>query len=463
MTMVRAVDNQPDRDPAGRVVPHNFDAEEAILGAMLLSHHAIAEATQRLRASDFYRPAHGQIFDAIVSFYMANGGDMPDVTTISEELRRSGVLENAGGKQNLLRLQAVTPASTNAAHYAQIVEDLSALRRLIAAGTEIVELGYASRDTAATLDQAESVMFGVTDRRIVDSLAPITDLLGAAVTDLEERTAAKNTTCDNPQSGFYDLDDALGGLRRQSLVVLAARPGQGKTSLALDIARHVALRQGLPVLFFSLEMGHIEITQRLLSMESRVNAGKFSSGALDAHDWAALNYAAGKMGDAPIFVDDNPRCSTLEMTAKARRLASRNGRLGLIVVDYLQLMGSQQSRRTRENRQVEVSEFSRALKVLARELDCPVLALSQLNRALEYRQDKRPMLADLRESGAIEQDADSVLFIYREDVYLRDAESPPKGLAQVIVAKNRHGSTGTTNLVFRGECTSFENYTGQAV
>ena len=442
---------------SGRIPPHNLDAEEALLGAMLLSRDAIATATQRLKASDFYRPAHGQIFDAISTLYMVHGGDMPDVTTVAEELRRNGALETSGGKQNLLRLQAMTPASTNAAHYAEIVDDLAALRRLIAVSNEINTLGYeGATDVEGTLDRAEGLMFQVAQRRLVDTLMPLNPLLEETIDHLERLFSEGETDEAHPRTGFYDLDDALQGLRRQALIVLAARPGQGKTSLALGIASNVAIEQKLPVLFFSMEMGRNELAGRILSAESRVNSSKFRKAQFQGPEWTAIQQAAGRLSEAPIYLDDNPRSTVLDMTTKARRLASRDGGLGLIVVDYLQLMSSP---RAKENRQVEVAELSRGLKVLARELDCPVLALSQLNRSLEYRQDKRPMLADLRESGAIEQDADAVLFIYRDDAYNDDSEA--KNLAEIIIAKNRHGPTGKANLLFRGECTMFENYTGQ--
>lgn len=453
--MTLATVNHDNQASYGRIAPQNLDAEEALLGAMLLNRDAIAVATQRLQASDFYRPAHGQIFDAIATLYMVHGGDMPDATTVAEELRRNGALESSGGKQNLLRLQAVTPASTNAAHYAEIIDDLACLRRLIATGAEITQLGYDSPgDVADTLDRAEGLMFHVAQRRLVDTLSPISTLLDETLDTIENRTAG--TDIEKIKTGFYDLDDALQGLRRQSLVVLAARPGQGKTSLALGIAANVAVQQKQPVLFFSMEMSRTELTQRLLAMDAKVSGARIAEGALSGDHWAALQRSTDRLSAAPLFLDDNPRSSILDMTTKARRLASREGGLGLIVVDYLQLMGAQGGRR--ENRQVEVAELSRGLKVLARELDCPVIALSQLNRSLEYRQDKRPMLADLRESGAIEQDADAVLFIYRADTY--DDDAPNKNLAELHIAKNRHGPTGKAHLAFNGEYTLFENYTG---
>ena len=455
--MTLATINHDEEAAYGRAAPQNLDAEEALLGAMLLNRDAIAIATQRLQASDFYRPAHGQIFDAIATLYMTHGGDMPDATTVAEELRRNGALDMAGGKQNLLRLQAVTPASTNAAHYAEIVDDLACLRRLITAGNEITQLGYdGAPDVAGTLDQAEGLMFHVAQRRLVDTLSPIGAIIDETLDTLEDRTAGTDT--DQIKTGFYDVDDALQGLRRQSLIVLAARPGQGKTSLALGIAANVAINHQKPVLFFSMEMSRTELSQRLLAMDAKVGGARITEGARSGAHWTALQHSAERLSAAPMYLDDNPRSSILDMTTKARRLASREGGLGLIVVDYLQLMGGPSGSK-RENRQVEVAELSRGLKVLARELDCPVLALSQLNRSLEYRQDKRPMLADLRESGAIEQDADAVLFIYRDDTYDNDSEA--KNIAEVLIAKNRHGPTGKAYLGFNGEFTLFENYTGQ--
>lgn len=446
----------PPQPMAGRTPPHNLDAEEALLGAMLLTRDAIAEAAQRLTASDFYRPANGRIFEAIVTLYMTQNGDMPDATTVSEELRKNGLLETSGGKQNLLRLQAMTPATTNASHYAHIVSDLATLRRLITTGQQITALAYApTTDVTETLNEAESLTQNVAQRRLTDTLKPVHAVLEEAVERWGD-ICDGNTDHQTPKSGLYDLDDAI-RLKRQALHVLAARPGQGKTALALAIAANIAIKQNQPVLFFSMEMSDRELATRLVSANSKVHNTKMENGTLTYSDWEAITNSIELLSAAPLHLDDNPRSTVTEMTMKARRLANQVGRLGLIVIDYLQLMNTPQSK---ENRQVEVAALSRGLKVLARELDCPVLALSQLNRALEYRQNKRPMLADLRESGAIEQDADVVMFIYRDDQYGDDKERT--NLAEIIIAKNRHGPTGKANLIFRPEHATFDNYTGAA-
>ncbi|MFZ4583788.1 MAG: replicative DNA helicase [Acidimicrobiia bacterium] len=385
---------------AVRVPPHNIEAEASLLGALLLSRDAIVSAIEeRVDAADFYKPAHGHVFDAIMSLY--SQGEAVDPITVSEELRRAGLLDALGGKGALLGLQASTPASANAGHYAKIVTELSLLRRLINVAGEIAELGYAlPDDVTETLDRAESMVFEVAERRVSDSLVGLHASLQATLDDLEQMYG-RDGHVTGVATGYHDLDDLLLGLHGSQLIVVAARPAMGKTAFALGAAAHVAMESRKPVMLFSMEMGHLELTKRMLAAEARVDARRLQTGNIPEDDWQRLSHAVGRLAEAPLYIDDNAHCTVMEMRAKARRVKAKHGDLGLIVVDYLQLMtGSGRS----ESRQVEVSEMSRGLKILARELDCPVITLSQLNRQLEYRQDKRPMLADLRESGCLTAD-----------------------------------------------------------
>jgi replicative DNA helicase len=416
---------------------------------MLLSRDAIAAAVENCGVDDFYKPTHGHVFEAILSLY--ERGEPADPVTVADELRRVDLLEAVGGGAVLISLQANTPATSNAARYARIVEEHALLRRLIGVAGEIAEMGYSvPEDIEQVVDDAETLVFGVAQRRTVDTLRPIRDLLEDSLDRLEEMFGRGESITGVP-TGYADLDDRLAGLQPSNLVVVGARPGMGKTSFALGIVAHAAMEARTPVLFFSLEMSHPEISQRLLSAEARVDATRLRNGRLQESDWPKITHAIGRLAEAPIFVDDNPNISVMDIRAKARRMKSREG-LGLIIVDYLQLMTG---RSRAENRQVEISEISRNLKVLARELSVPVIALSQLSRNLETRTDKRPVLADLRESGAIEQDADVVLFIYRDELY--NAESADRGTAEIILAKHRNGPTGKTQLAFLDHYTRFAN------
>ncbi len=384
---------------AGRVPPNNLQAEESLLGAMLLSKDAIAVASERLRADDFYKPAHGHIYDAITS--LNGAGEPADPVTVADELRRAGLLDAIGGPAILVSLQASTPATSNAGRYAKIIEEHSLLRRLIGVAGEIAEIGYdLPDDVAKAVDTAESMVFEVAQRRVTDSMAPIHDLLDLNLDRLEQLYERGQSITGVP-TGFLDLDELTSGLQPNALYVLGARPSAGKTALGLNIASHAALELQRPVLIFSLEMGQIELTQRMLCSEARVDSKRVRNGNLTEADWGKIAHATGRLADAPIWIDDNPNLTIMEIRSKARRLKSRVGDLGLIVVDYLQLMTG---RAGSESRQVEVSEISRGLKILARELECPVMALSQLSRGLEMRADKRPMLADLRESGCLTAD-----------------------------------------------------------
>jgi replicative DNA helicase len=451
MTFPDGDDDRPARpQSATRVPPHNLQAEESLLGAMLLSKDAISAASEVLEPENFYKPAHGHIFEAITSLSAA--GEPADPVTVADELRRAGLLDAIGGPATLVTLQAATPAISNAARYAKIVEEHALLRRLIGVAGEIAEMGYSlPDDVGKTVDSAESLVFEVAQRRVTDTMAPIHDLLNENLDRLES-LYDKGDSITGVPTGFLDLDELLSGLQPNALIVCGARPSMGKTAFALGLATHAAIDARRPVLVFSLEMGQLELTQRMLCAEARVDSKRVRNGNLTEADWGKIAHATGRLAEAPIWIDDNPNLTIMEIRSKARRLRSRLGDLGLVVVDYLQLMTG---RSNAENRQVEVSEISRGLKILARELECPVLALSQLSRNLEMRADKRPMLADLRESGSIEQDADVVMFIYRDDVY--NVDSPDRGTAEILVSKHRNGPTGMVRLAFLDHYTKFAN------
>ena len=373
-------------------------------------------------------------------------------STVADELRRNGLLDEIGGSQALLELQNATPAISNASRYAKIVQDTAVLRRLISVAGEITEIAYMEPDDVTkALDEAETKVFEVAEDRVIDSTRPLSDLLPLAMDKLQE-IFERGDSITGAATGFNDLDEILSGLQPSTLNIIGARPAMGKTAIGLGIATNVAKHTQKPVLVFSLEMGHAELTQRILSSEAEVESQKLRSGRLVESDWTKIGKAINRIDSVPLYLDDNPRVTVMEIRAKARRLKARHGGLALIMIDYLQLMSGGMNS---ENRQLEVSEISRGLKVLARELDVPIIALSQLSRNLESRADKRPMLADLRESGSLEQDADVVMFLYRDEVYNRD--SPDKASAELIIAKHRSGPTGVARLVWRGQYTKFGN------
>jgi replicative DNA helicase len=452
--MVQALDDaRPYRLRAAdgpRVPPHNLDAEESLLGAMLLSSDAISIATELLSGDDFYKPAHGQIFGAISRLYET--GQPADAVTVADELARAGLSSMGADPAALVSLQANTPSAANAQHYAGIVQELSVLRRLIGATGEISDLAYsAPDDVQGVVDTAEQMILDVAERRNADSVRPLAALLHESVDWIEERGRDSIT---GTATGFTELDRILLGLQPSSLTIVGARPSMGKTSFALGMLTHVGMSLRQPALLFSLEMSHLELSQRLLASEARVDAQRMRTGQLSDTDWQKVSQALTRLSAATIFIDDNPHLTVMDIRARARRVRKQHGELGVVVVDYLQLMSS---RSRAENRQVEVAEMSRGLKILARELKCPVVALSQLSRGLEQRADKRPMLSDLRESGSLEQDADVVLFLYREEAYDSDAPVDKKGLAEVLVAKHRNGPTGHANLAFLSKYARFDN------
>ncbi len=417
---------------------------------MLLSRDAIADALEVVRAEHFYKPSHAHVFDAVCGLYSA--GEPADPVTVAEALDRVGLLDVIGGPGTLLELQATTPATSSAAKYARIIQEHATLRSLIGAANEIAEIGYGRPDDVVkAVDEAESLVFQVGQGRVADSMGVMSDLLNASLDQIEERYSRGSAITGTP-TGFDDLDEITSGLQEDSLIIVGARPAMGKTSFALGLASHVAVRHDLPALIFSLEMSQLELSQRILCAEARVDSKRIRNGQLEDADWSRINQSVGTLAEAPIWIDDNPATSVMEIRAKSRRLKSRIGKLGVIVVDYIQLMTG---RSGAESRQVEVSEISRGLKLLARELQTPVIGVSQLSRGLETRQDKRPMLSDLRESGSIEQDADLVVFIYRDEVY--NAESSDMGTAEIIVAKHRNGPTGQLRLAFLPHYTRFAN------
>ena len=415
--------------PTAPVPPQNLEAEESVLGAMMLSPGAIGAVSEVLDASDFYRESHAKVYRAALALYAK--GEPVDAITLVDELEERGELEGAGGRVRIHELAALVPASANAGHYARIVREMATLRGLIRAGGEISQLGWERPgDTTDLVDRAEQVVFDLSQARVTSEFTHIEELLKDS---FERITALYEAGADvtGTTSGFRDLDKLTSGFQPGNLIIVAARPSMGKSGLGLCMAANLAVREEKPVALFTLEMSKSEVTQRL------------RTGKLGADDWPRLTAACDRLAKAPIYVDDTGSITMMEIRSKARRLKSREPNLGLIVVDYMQLMTSGS---TAENRVQEVSQISRSLKILARDLDTPILAMSQLSRAVEQRHDKRPILSDLRESGSIEQDADLVMFVYRDEYY--NEESDQQGIAEVHLAKHRNGPTDTVKLSF---------------
>ena len=430
------------QDP--QVPPQNLDAEESVLGAMMLSSGAIAAVSDVLSADgrEFYRESHAKIYRGALALYAK--GEPVDAITLVDELDERGELEDVGGKVRVHELAALVPASANAGHYAQIVKEAATLRGLIRVGGEIARLGWERPgETPELVDRAEQILFDLSQEKATSEFSHIEALLKESferITQLYESGA----DVTGVPSGFRDLDRITSGFQEGNLIVMAARPSMGKSALGLGVASNLAVRKNVPVALFTLEMSKSEVTQRLMCSEAKVESQRLRTGKLSADDWPRLTASCDKLAKAPIYVDDTGSITMMEIRSKARRLKSKHPDLGLIIVDYLQLMTSGTSA---ENRVQEVSQISRSLKVLARDLDVPIIALSQLSRAVEQRHDKRPILSDLRESGSIEQDADIVMFIYRDEYY-NGEESDQQGLAEVIVAKHRNGPTDTVKLSF---------------
>ncbi len=444
---------------SAKVPPHHLEAEMAVLGGILLDKEALPKALEILNPDDFYKESHRMIFQGLVELFDRN--EPPDIVTLSHVLRTRNQLEAVGGMEYLTLVADQVPSSANIAYYARIVREKAVLRRLIRKGSEIVEECYRDQvDLEDFLDEVERGIFQIAEDRVRKSFFPMRDIVKASFETIEKLYERKALITGVP-SGFVDLDTLTAGFQASDLIVVAARPSMGKTALCLDIARHAAVVADIPVALFSLEMSKEQIAIRLLCAEAKVDGSKLRRGFLKESDWPKLTTAAGVLSESPIFVDDTPDLSVLELRAKARRLKAEKN-IGLVILDYLQLM---RGRHGVERREQEISEISRSLKALAKELNVPVIALSQLNRRVEERGDKMPQLSDLRESGAIEQDADVILFIYRDEVYNRNPDNPKRGTAEIIVGKQRNGPTGRVTLAFLQPFATFEDYSprGDAV
>jgi replicative DNA helicase len=443
-----------------RVPPHSVEAEQAVLGGLLLDNQAWDKIADLVNELDLYRQDHRQILRSITRLI---GENKPaDVVTVAEVLQSHGELEGVGGLPYLASLASNTPSAANIRRYAEIVRERAVMRKLVETATGIADSAYSpnGRSASQLLDEAEAKVFEIAEagNRGGAGFTPIKPLLRQVMERVDELYSR-----DNPDdvtgvpTGFKDLDSKTSGLQPGDLIIVAGRPSMGKTAFSLNIAENVALETGLPVAVFSMEMASTQLVMRMIGSVGKLDQHKLRTGRLGDDDWPRLTYAMGKLNEAPLFIDETPALNPLELRARARRLARECGKLGLIVIDYLQLMSASGSG---ENRATEISEISRSLKALAKELNVPVVALSQLNRSLEQRPNKRPVMSDLRESGAIEQDADLILFIYRDEVY--NQESQDKGTAEIIIGKQRNGPIGTVRLTFLGEYTKFESFASGA-
>ncbi|MDD5403785.1 MAG: replicative DNA helicase [Sulfuricella sp.] len=439
-----------------KLPPHSIEAEQSVLGGLLLENSAWDRIADVITESDFYRHDHRLIFRHV--FRLLEGGKPADVITVSESLENSAELDNAGGLAYIAALAQHTPSASNIKRYAEIVRDRGVMRKLAEVGTSIADSAYnpLGRNAGQLLDEAESKVFEIAESnaRGKQGFVEIQPLLIQVVEKIDELFQR-----DNPDevtgipTGFHDLDQKTSGLQPGDLIIVAGRPSMGKTAFSMNIGENVALNTGLPVAIFSMEMGGAQLAMRMIGSVGKLDQQKIRTGRLQDEDWLRLTNAVGKLNDAPIHIDESAALTALELRARARRLHRQCGKLGLIIIDYLQLMSGGGSG---ENRATEISEISRSLKALAKELEVPVIALSQLNRSLEQRPNKRPVMSDLRESGAIEQDADVILFIYRDEVYNPDSQE--KGTAEIIIGKQRNGPIGTVRMTFIGEYTRFENY-----
>ena len=440
------------KDPSlYHIPPQNIEAEQSILSAILIDNNALLDVIELLSPEDFYKTAHQKIFSAIIDLF--DKGEPIDLVTLANHLSEKANLEKIGGASYLARLVDAVPLAVNAQHYAKIIHDKAALRRLIENSNAIAKRCFKDEgDVDEVIDFAEASIFEISEKKSKQSFYPLSKLILRNIETLEEKQGNRSLVTGIPM-GFRSLDNLTSGLQNSDLIILAARPSMGKTALALNIARNTAVDANIPVAVFSLEMSKEQLSLRMLCSEARLDSSRLRGGFFSMEDWRRVTDAAGVLSESPIYIDDTPSLSAMEIRAKSRRL-KMDKNLGLIIIDYLQLM---QARGTAERRDLEISEISRALKALAKELDLPVLALSQLNRMLEQRNDKRPRLSDLRESGALEQDADVVAFIYRDEIYNPDENNPKKGIADIILAKQRNGPTGEVALTFLANYTRFEN------
>ena len=450
--MVVKPNSNSSKDPTlEKLPPQSIEAEESILSAVLLDNSTLLDVLEILSPEHFYRTAHQKIFAAVEELF--SKAEPVDLVTLSNILRDKNQLEEVGGAAYLARVVDTVPSAINVQHYARIVRDKAALRRLITKANEITQHCYNDGgDLDQVLDFAEASVFEISEDKHQAAFHPISKIIEINIDALEERQGKQALVTGVP-TGFTRFDHMTSGLQGSDLVILAARPSMGKTALALNIARNAAIEGNVPVALFSLEMAKEQLTERMLCAEARVDSNRLRGGFLNPEDWNRITEAASVLSEAPIFIDDSPDISATSIRTKARRLKMDKG-LGIVIIDYLQLM---KGRIANERRDLEISEISRSLKLLAKELNVPVIALSQLNRKLEERADKRPQLSDLRESGALEQDADVVAFIYRDEVYNKDENNPNRGTAEIIIAKQRNGPTGFVPLAFLGQFTRFEN------
>ncbi len=443
---------QIEKDPSlYKLPPQSLEAEESILSAILIDNDTLLDIIGILSPENFYKPAHQKVFSAITELF--SKGEPVDLVTLTNILREQNKLEEIGGATYLAALVDTVPLAVNAQHYARIIHSKACLRSLIEKSNAIVKLCFEDRGNVEdVIDFAESSIFEISENKTRPAFYSIDKIIENNIKALEEREGNKSLMTGVP-TGFIRFDNLTSGFQKSDLIIIAARPSMGKTALALNIARNAAVDANIPVAIFSLEMSKEQLSMRMLCAEARINSSRLRGGFFSSEDWSSLTNAASVLSEAPIYIDDSSDISAMSIRAKARRL-KMNKDLGLIIIDYLQLM---KGRSSAERRDLEISEISRALKALAKELDLPVVALSQLNRKLEERSDKRPLLSDLRESGALEQDADVVAFIYRDEVYNKDENNPNKGKAEIIVSKHRNGPVGWVPLTFLTAYTRFEN------
>jgi replicative DNA helicase len=431
--------------------PQNIEAEESVISAILIDNDALLDVIETLGPEDFYRTAHQKIYAAITDLF--DKAEPVDLVTLANKLKEKGQLEEIGGAGYLARLVDTVPLAVNARHYAKIIHDKASLRRLIEQANAIIKRCFEERGEAEDIvDFAESAVFEISEKKSRQSFFPLSKIILGNIETLEEKQGNRSLVTGVP-TGYTQLDNMTSGLQNSDLIILAARPSMGKTALALNIARNAAVEANIPVAIFSLEMSKEQLSLRMLCSEARIDSSRLRGGFFSMEDWHRLTDAAGVLSESPIYIDDSPSLSAMDIRAKSRRLKMEKN-IGLIIIDYLQLM---QGRSSAERRDLEISEISRSLKALAKELDLPVMALSQLNRMLEQRTDKRPRLSDLRESGALEQDADVVAFIYRDEVYNKEEDNPNRGTAEILLSKQRNGPTGDIFLSFLNSYTRFEN------
>ncbi|CCK80447.1 MULTISPECIES: replicative DNA helicase [Desulfobacula] len=446
------IKNKIATDPLlSRTPPHDLDAEESILSAIFINNNSLHDIIDILSPEDFYKGAHKKIFKVIIELALRE--EPADLVTVANRLKEKDELESIGGAAYLAAISDAAPIAVNAVHYAKIIHGKASLRQMITAASDIIERCLKDKgDVEEIIDFAESSIFNIAEKKSKSSFQSLGELISLNIDKLEEQQG-KDGGLSGLSTGYTKLNNITSGLQKSDLIILAARPSMGKTAFALNMARNVAVEERKPVAVFSLEMSNEQLSMRLLTSEARIDSNRLRTGFINQEDWQNATDAAGVLNDLPIFIDDTPNITAMEIRAKARKLYQKHNEIGLIIIDYLQLMRPPFKT---DRRDLEIAEISRSLKALAKELEVPIIALSQLNRMLEQRADKRPMLSDLRESGALEQDADIVAFIYRDEVYNKEADNPKKGTAEIIVAKNRNGATGTAFMHFMGQYTRFE-------